>query len=127
MVVSRYYKLGRGKGDKDIELIHKPLYWRSIMTNDQYRIEAAMPSSAVDFFLNVCKLFKPPYSLLYVLKIPHGAERAGRFQSPFFEWDVLEDFLRRNSTYLNGDGRFDLWLSAPNEDAQLVWDNHNIL
>jgi hypothetical protein len=68
-----------------------------------------------------------PFSLLYLLVVPRGGSRDGRYQSPWMNRSELNDFLGRYSEFLEQDGRHHLWLFSHPEKATLVYDRHNVI
>lgn len=93
----------------------------------QGRIRATLPLHATPLIQDLIEVLPAPYFVLYILHTPRGEADAGRYQSPALDSAQLHEFLSRFSEYLSGDGRFDIWVHSPEEQATLVWDRHNIM
>jgi hypothetical protein len=91
------------------------------------RINAALPSGAVQIFERLICSLKPPYQLLYVLHTPRGEGEPGRYQSPRLTDEEFRDFMSTFGDFLASDARFDLWVRSPNDETTVVWDRRNLL
>jgi hypothetical protein len=91
------------------------------------RLLAGVPDGKPEPFERLAACLKPPYFLLYVLHTPRGEGEPGRYQSPEMSAADFHAFLARFGAYLANDGRFDIWLHSPAENATIVWDRHNRL
>ncbi len=94
---------------------------------DSARITAGCPGGDAAIFHQVVACLAEPYLLLYVLHTPRGEQRAGRYESGELSAAEFAAFLMRFAGYLGGDSRFDLWVHAPEEDATIVWDRHDLV
>jgi hypothetical protein len=90
------------------------------------RLRCTTGGDTVTLFRRLADAFQPPYFLLYVLHTPRTDTSAGRYQSGALDAAELRTFLAVFADFLSGDGRHDLWLSAPNDRAQVVWDRHDV-
>lgn len=108
-------------GDRRQVHSHPPVYTAS------HRLLATAPDSDPDIFRRLVLTLAPPYVLLYVLHTPRGEGEPGRYESEPLTATRLEAFIDRFAGLLRHDGRFDLWAFAPEEDATVVWDRHNLL
>lgn len=91
------------------------------------RITAGLPASDIDVILRLARVLSEPLILLYVLHTPRGEAEPGRYQSPPLTLQEVETFLREFREFMASDGRFDLWIYAPEERATVVWDRHNMI
>lgn len=91
------------------------------------RLVAGVPGSDPAVIEALLECLEPPYFLLYVLHTPRGEGSPGRYQSPALSLTDVRGFLHRFGALLRGDGRYDLWVHSPVENATLVWDRHNLL
>jgi hypothetical protein len=108
-----------------------PVHYPSAFTTETLesgvrRIRCTTAADPSTFFRQLAGVFTPPYFLLYVLHTPADAA-PGRYQSGALSPDDLREFMAVFADFLAGDGRHDIWLSAPNDGAQVVWDRHDIL
>lgn len=102
------------------------LYIEQTLKHGVRRLRCTTGDDQVRFFRLLTGVFEPPYFLLYVRHTLRGAGALGRFQSGALSPDDLREFLAVFADFLSGDGRHDLWLSAPNSGAQVVWDRHDV-
>lgn len=60
--------------------------------------------------------------------VPRTAHAAGRYQSPTIEdFNDFREFLSRFKPFFEGDGRHQVWIAAPDQRQQIVYDRHEIL
>lgn len=84
--------------------------------------------SPVRLMRELSRDWEPPFVLLYVLTVPRSKDLQGRCQSPWLDRrEDVETFFNRFANLLEGDGRHDLWLAAPESGRQIVYDRHERL
>lgn len=118
-------KLSHYAGDHWIAHSHPAIF--TLKGAPHPRIVATAPRGDPIVFRNLIGFATPPYFLLYVLHTPRGEGEAGRYQSPSLEQQDVHTFLDRFGAYLQSDGRYDLWVHSPADNATLVWDRHNLI
>jgi hypothetical protein len=96
------------------------------LANGVRRLRCTTDGDTATLFRLLATGFAPPYFLLYVLHTPRGQVEPGRYQSGALTLEELKSFIAVFADFLSGDGRHDLWLSAPNDGAQVVWDRHDV-
>lgn len=95
-------------------------------TNGVRRLRCTTRGDTLTLFRMLATALQPPYFLLYVLHTPRTGAAAGRYQSGALDSADLKTFFAVFAAFLSGDGRHDLWLSAPNDGAQVIWDRHDV-
>lgn len=69
-----------------------------------------------------------PIWLLYVLVVPRREGEAGRYQSAEPQSrEQVRRFLSEFGTFLENDGRQNLWIRSESGAAMLVYDRHNLI
>jgi len=68
-----------------------------------------------------------PFVATYVLHTPRTDARPGRYRSPIMNLGELRIFFERFQSFLNGDGRHDFLMEAPEEPATVLWDRHDLI
>nr|WP_295943761.1 hypothetical protein [uncultured Acidovorax sp.] len=91
------------------------------------RVLAGIPNGESAAFVGLVSNLEPPYFLLYVLHTPRGEGEPGRYQNPALSQEEFLGFVRRFSSYLSSDARFDLWAHSAASQGTVVWDRHNQL
>lgn len=115
------YRLGHMVDNEWVAHSHPPLF------DAADRLTAGVPGSDPAVIGNLADCLAPPYFLLYVLHSPRGEAPPGRYQSPALSAAELRGFLDRFGPFLRSDGRYDLWVHSPADNATLVWDRHDLL
>ncbi|ROL69480.1 hypothetical protein BK634_17210 [Pseudomonas chlororaphis] len=106
---------------------HPPIFQVAAIGQGQ-RIVAAVPGSDPEVVTRLVRCLSEPFILLYILHTPRGGEgEAGRYQSPELTRQEFEAFINEFTPLLSRDSRFDLWVYAPEENATVVWDRHDLL
>jgi hypothetical protein len=108
------------------EYSHKPVFERQPLSDGSARLLFGIPSGDLTVVRALLRCMEAPFWLLYVLKVPHGEQKAGRYESPLMVWRELDAFLDEFGAFLVADARFDLWISSPSSDSRIVWDEHNL-
>jgi len=92
------------------------------------RLKIGAAPHGVDLLLRLSDVLEAPFFCLYVLVISRSKTEQGRYQSPLLESkSELVDFLLDYKELFETDGRHHLWVSAPDMEATLVYDRHNII
>lgn len=96
-------------------------------TTGPERLVVGNTSGGVALFRELVLALAPPYSMLYVLIVPRGTQVQGRYESEPHTAAAFEEFVERYAEYLGLDARFHLWAFSGEDEATIVWDNHDIL
>jgi hypothetical protein len=94
---------------------------------DKCRIIAGVSDEKIEVFERLATCLQPPYFLLYVLHTPRVEGKEGRYQSPAISVKDFSLFMAHFGNYLKSDGRFDIWIHSPSDNATVVWDRHNLI
>ena len=121
------YRLGHLIEGSWCEHSHPPVFERRIKGGNITRLEVGVPASDVNVLRTLARCTEPPYYLLYVLVVPRGEAKAGRYQSPLLHDQQMDTFLTRFAAFFRSDGRCNLWVHSPSSNATLVWDRHNLI
>lgn len=121
------FKLGWCVDGEWREHAHPPTYSIEQEHGASRRLLATAPGSDPSVLLTLADRLTPPLILLYVLHTPRGEGEPGRYQGRDMSRAEVHEFVRRFRTLLTTDGRFDLWVHSPWEEATLVWDRHNLI
>jgi hypothetical protein len=89
------------------------------------RIKFTIPLNYPSAVLDLSQSLAEPIQFLYVLHTSRGEGPLGRYQSPPLSRSEADDFLKRFSAFLVGDGRHDLWIRSATSGDFIVWDRHN--
>ena len=82
----------------------------------------------VPLVLELCREIEGPFGILYVQIISMNGVGEGRYQDPGpVEFGELAEFLNKFRTFIEQDGRHNLWVLSRNGDDQLIVDRHNII
>lgn len=100
--------------------------WENYPAYSRLKIGAA--TNATELLLHLSDCLSPPFFCLYVLVIGHSESQAGRYQSPLLtDRADLVGFLLEYKHLFESDGRHHLWVSAPEANATLIYDKHNVI
>lgn len=121
------YKLAAGGFDSERPFSHGAVFAYETMSSGAERIVAGNPGGDPAVFARLIREIEPPFYLLYVLHTPRSEVEPGRYQSPLLEAAQLFDILDRYGGYFQSDGRHHLWVFSPEQEATVVWDNHNMI
>ena len=92
------------------------------------RLKIAASTKGIDLLLRLSDTLEATFFCLYVLVISRSNTEQGRYQSPLLESRAeLVDFLLDYKELFETDGRHHLWVSAPDMEATLVYDRHNVI
>jgi hypothetical protein len=102
--------------------------WAVENVRDMQRLVIAPKADHVRLIKRFAKAMPEPMWLLYVLVVPRGTDKAGRYQSRESQSrEQVELFLNQFSTFLESDGRHNLWIRSVSGSAMLVYDRHNLI
>ena len=102
--------------------------WELVTGNGWSRLHIATSDSRVDLMLELANEWSPPFFVLWEHVVPRTDHPAGQYQSPLIEnLPELKVFLGRYRNLFEGDGRQNIWLAAPDENRQVIYDRHEIL
>jgi hypothetical protein len=74
------------------------------------------------------EIMPEPMWLLYVLVVPRGEGDAGRYQgSEPQSHEQVRRFLDEFETFLETDGRQNLWIRSETGSAMLIYDRHDLI
>jgi hypothetical protein len=120
-------RLGHCVGGQWLQYVHAPVFRRLRTKSGADKLIATSPGSDVHLFGELAELFCEPYWLLYVLHTPRGEGEAGRYQSAQLDRPAVSNFLKTFERLLRTDGRYDLWLHSPSDQATIAWDRHDLI
>lgn len=106
---------------------HPPVFKITSTSDCRGKIFATAPGSDPLALVTLAERLTPPFVLLYVLHTPRGEGEAGRYQSEPIDWAEFQHFVSDFGSLLSSDGRFDLWLHSPADQATVVWDRHDLI
>lgn len=121
------YRLGHLVEEQWVEHSHPAVFRCHTSESGTPQIVAGVPSSDPTVVLKLAQCLEEPLFLLYVLHTPRGEAEPGRYQSPELPFDEVQELFEEFRPFLSSDGRFDLWLYSPSQQATVVWDRHNLL
>ena len=93
------------------------------------RLIAAPDKDQIALTLNLVEGLQEPFRVLYVLLVPRDDQKdEGRFEMmQLLSREELSAFLLRYRELFENDGRHHLWVTASDDDASIVYDQHNVL
>ena len=104
--------------------------WVNPVSGDQWSaLEITTSGSPLQLLFEIANGWPPPFAFLYVLVVTRDEEwEPSRYQSEWFD-DIasVRDALVPFTSFLEGDGRHELWLFASTVQKQIVWSRHDIL
>ena len=81
----------------------------------------------VSLLLSLSQALAEPFYFLYVLIVSRRTEHnEARYQSPELSMKKLHSFLSYNKNFFEQDGRHNLWIHSPANNATVVYDRHEI-
>lgn len=120
------FRLSALNGADWVRVQHPDTFAIEVLDGGLRRLRCTTQGDTATFFRLLTTSFASPYFLLYVLHTPRGDAEPGRYQSGALTPEELKTFVAVFADFLSGDGRHDLWASAPNDGAQVVWDRHDV-
>ena len=106
-----------------------PNVWEVEQTTGPERLVIAPSANHIDLIIELTRRLPEPFGVLYVLVVPRGdSGEPGRYQSSEpCDRNELESFLKRFQKYFESDARQHLWIFSLPSEAQLIYDNHNVI
>lgn len=97
------------------------------MSSGGYRLYFTTDNGFVSLVLSLSEAMVEPFYFLYVLIVSRRAEHdEARYQSPELSREKLRSFLSYNTNFFEQDGRHNLWIHSPTNNATIVYDRHQI-
>jgi hypothetical protein len=120
------YKLGDGMPE-DRPWIYQNV-WATEELSDAKRLVIAPKSGTTGILERLIETMPEPFWLLYVLVVPRGEGDAGRYQSSELQTrQQVRRFLHEFQTFLETDGRQNLWIRSESGPAMLIYDRHDLI
>jgi hypothetical protein len=102
--------------------------WATEELSGAKRLVIAPKSGTADILERLIEIMPEPFWLLYVLVVPRGEGDAGRYQSSEPQTrEQVRQFLHEFHTFLETDGRQNLWISSESGSAMLIYDRHGLM
>lgn len=122
------HKFSQLQGSSSLPYVY-PNVWEVEQTTGPQRLVIAPSGNHIDLLIELTRQLPEPFGVLYVLVVPRGGSgEPGRYQSAQpCDRKELERFLRRFQKLLESDARQHLWLLSLPSQAQLIYDNHNVI
>ena len=125
--MSKLYKFGWLPDGKTDEPYEYPGIWAKEKATGPDRLVIAPRTHQANLLHIIAECMQEPFLLLYVLAIPRGGGKAGRYQSSHsFTFAQLKKFLESYADFFQQDGRHNLWIRSSDEQT-LVYDRHNVI
>jgi hypothetical protein len=122
------YKLGWNPDGTSEEEYRYANVWVREKTTGPDRLLIAPAEGQVDLLLNFAEKMQQPFWLLYVLVVSRMGSELGRYEGVTeLNYGELTEFLKKHKDFLERDARHHLWLSSAEDQAMLVYDNHNVI
>lgn len=121
------YKFGTPYPE-DQEWLYSNVWATEGTSNGGSRTVIAPAHHQVELIIKLLQTMTGPFWVLYVLVIPRGGSKAGRYQSP--EPQAAEDvaaLLTNFTAFLEKDGRHNIWVASATTSQMLVYDRHNVI
>ncbi len=91
------------------------------------RILATVSAGHVDLVLKLVSNLPPPYEILYAL-LAADEDSEGRYVWPSkLDFGAVSRFMNRYRDFFEQDARHDVWIRSEANEAQVVYDHHNVL
>jgi hypothetical protein len=121
------YKFGSPEPE-DREWAYDNMWATEETTGGGNRLVIAPARGQTEILGALLKDMSGPFWLLYVLVIPRGRAEPGRYQSPEPQTQgAVEVFLNEFSSFLEKDGRHNLWIASESGSEMLIYDRHNVV
>jgi len=120
------YKLGWLPNGSDEMPYQYPNVWAREKTTGPERFIISPRDHYIRLLLELAECLEEPLYLLYVLTVPRGGGKAGRYESKnSFTLDQLQSFLYEYVELLEKDARNSIWIQS--RSGLLVYDLHNVI
>lgn len=121
------YKFGTVLGDEEVQYQYADVFALEI-TSGRERLVIAPSQRQVSLLIDLLALVPEPLGILYVLVVPRGNGKAGRYQiSAPVSRSEAEGFLKTFQDFFENDARHHIWISSISGSDLLVYDNHNVI
>lgn len=120
------FKIGKLQNDKWVAHNYGSIYTLE-HTKGPDRFLIGTSGDAATIFLTLSTSIKSPYFVLYILHTPRTDAKPGRYQSPAISESELKSFFTKFADFFSTDGRHDIWVHSPEEEATVVWDRHDLI
>lgn len=121
------YKFGT-PAPEDREWTYGNVWTTEETTGGGSRLVIAPAHDQTHILAALLKEMTGPFLLLYVLVIPRGRGKSGRYQSPAPQTEsTVETFLDEFSDFLEKDGRHNVWIASESGSEMLIYDRHNVI
>lgn len=84
-------------------------------------------NKVIHTLINFVMEMKEPYLILYILNVSRCGQEPARYQSMELSASDTEEFLYEFADYLERDGRHDIWIHSPKDNATIVYDKDNLI
>lgn len=91
------------------------------------RLKIAVSEGGSRVLLELASVLQAPFGVLYVMLVPRGGSRPGRYQSPRLNRAEVAALFDRFGCFWDEDGRHHVWLHSEPGQATLVYDQHNVV
>jgi hypothetical protein len=92
------------------------------------RLVIAPAGNQIDLLVRLTQAMSGPLWLLYVLVVPRGKGESGRYQIPDpQDGEMIRSLLRDFKSFLELDGRHNVWIASESGLEQLIYDRHNVI
>ncbi|MEM1203116.1 MAG: hypothetical protein AAGN66_07790 [Acidobacteriota bacterium] len=113
--------------NSNVEFNH-PNLWEREEHPGWSRLVIGAREKEVPLLLDLCRDFKGPFGILYVLLASRCGHDSARYQSPKpSTFEELELFLYTFQEFLEQDGRHHFWVMSLSDEGQFIYDNHNMI
>jgi hypothetical protein len=110
-----------------VEFTH-PNIWERQQCSVWSRLLIGAREREIALILDLCREFKGPFGVLYVLLLSHLGPSSGRYQNPEpIDYNELELFLYTLQEFFEQDGRHHLWVMSLAGEGQFIFANHNMI
>jgi hypothetical protein len=126
--MSELYKFGSLPDGRNEERYEYANNWAKEKTSGPERLVIAPRGHCIGLLQKLAACLEEPFLLLYVLIVPRGEGKAGRYQSEFsYSAIQLDEFLTSYEEFFEQDARQNLWIRSTSGSGLLVYDRHNLI
>lgn len=106
-----------------------PNVWSIEKTSDGgSRLLIAPSADQVGLLIRLLQTMPEPFWLLYVLIVSRCESELGRYQTTELQTRIdAEKFLEDFRTFLEKDGRHNLWIKSASSPDMFIYDRHNVI
>lgn len=121
------YKFGKLEPE-DQECKYDNVWATEETTGGSGRLVIASSGDQINLLTALLNAIRDPFWVVYVLVVPRGRGEQGRYQSAGTQSkSAVEAFLKQFSSFLEKDGRHNLWIASESGSEMLVYDRHNVI